>query len=225
MDFDGSNCDRFIAEVGWCIVKMKIPISTAVAIAVGLIVLLGYFLPIDILIGMRLALLDWAIIIASFALLVGVVNLIYVHWKKTTAAQTNSVYSVVLLFSLAVTIIVVGWFGPSHDISKWIFNYVQVPIEASLMALLAVILVYASARLLRRRLNAFSIIFIVTVLIVLFTATPLMGIELPFLNEFRTWVVRVPAVAGTRGILIGVALGIIATGLRILIGSDRPYRG
>lgn len=225
MDFDGSNCDRFIAEVGWCIVKMKIPISTAVAIAVGLIVLLGYFLPIDILIGMRLALLDWAIIIASFALLVGVVNLIYVHWKKTTAAQTNSVYSVVLLFSLAVTIIVVGWFGPSHDISKWIFNYVQVPIEASLMALLAVILAYASARLLRRRLNAFSIIFTVTVLIVLIATTPLMGIELPFLNELRTWVVRVPAVAGTRGIIIGVALGIIATSLRILIGSDRPYRG
>jgi len=204
---------------------MKIPISTAVAIAVGLIVLLGYFLPIDILIGMRLALLDWAIIIASFALLVGVVNLIYVHWKKTTAAQTNSVYSVVLLFSLAVTIIVVGWFGPSHDISKWIFNYVQVPIEASLMALLAVILAYASARLLRRRLNAFSIIFTVTVLIVLIATTPLMGIELPFLNELRTWVVRVPAVAGTRGIIIGVALGIIATSLRILIGSDRPYRG
>jgi hypothetical protein len=225
MDFDGSNCDRCIAEVDWCIVKLKIPISTAVAIAVGLIVLLGYFLPIDILIGLRLALLDWAIIIASFALLVGVINLIYVHWKKTTAAQTNSVYSVVLLFSLAVTIIVVGWFGPSHDISKWIFNYVQVPIEASLMALLAVILAYASARLLRRRLNAFSIIFTVTVLIVLITATPLMGIELPFLSEFRSWVVRVPAVAGTRGILIGVALGIIATGLRILIGSDRPYRG
>ena len=93
------------------------------------------------------------------------------------------------------------------------------------MALLAVILAYASARLLRRRLNPVSIIFVVTVLVVLIAATPIMGIDLPGLSEFRDWVVQVPSVAGTRGILLGVALGIIATGLRILIGSDRPYRG
>jgi hypothetical protein len=28
-----------------------------------------------------------------------------------------------------------------------------------------------------------------------------------------------------RGLLIGVALGTITTGLRILIGADRPYGG
>jgi hypothetical protein len=31
--------------------------------------------------------------------------------------------------------------------------------------------------------------------------------------------------AGARGILLGVALGTVATGLRILIGADRPYGG
>jgi hypothetical protein len=206
-------------------VKIKIPFSTAAAIAVGLVVLLGYFLSNDILVSLRVAFLEWAIIIAAFALLVGVVNLAYVHWRKTAAAQTNSVYSFVLLISLGLTILVVGWFGPSHEFSQWIFNYVQVPLETSLMALLAVILAYASARLLRRRLNLVSIIFVVTVLIVLIAATPIMGIDLPGLSEFRDWVVQVPSVAGTRGILLGVALGIIATGLRILMGSDRPYRG
>jgi hypothetical protein len=33
------------------------------------------------------------------------------------------------------------------------------------------------------------------------------------------------ASGGARGILIGVALGTIATGLRILMGVDRPYGG
>ena len=205
--------------------KLKIPFSTAIAIGVGIVVLLGYFLPNDTLAGLRVALLEWAIIIAAFALLVGVVNLVYVHWRKTAAAQTNSVYSLVLLISLGLTIVVVGWFGPAHEYSLWIFNYVQVPIETSLMALLAVILAYASARLLRRRLNSVSVIFVVTVLIILVTATPIMGIDIPGLSEFRNWVVNVPSVAGTRGVLLGVALGIIATGLRILIGSDRPYQG
>ena len=205
--------------------KLKIPFSTAIAIGVGIVVLLGYFLPNDTLAGLRVALLEWAIIIAAFALLVGVVNLVYVHWRKTAAAQTNSVYSLVLLISLGLTIVVVGWFGPAHEYSLWIFNYVQVPIETSLMALLAVILAYASARLLRRRLNSVSVIFVVTVLIILVTATPIMGIDIPGLSEFRNWVVNVPSVAGTRGVLLGVALGIIATGLRILIGSDLPYQG
>ena len=204
---------------------LKIPISTAVAIAVGLVVLLGYFLSNNILVSLRVAFLEWAVIITAIALLVGVVNLGYVHWRKTTTAQTNSVYSIVLLVSLVITILVVGWFGPAHEFSQWIFNYVQVPVETSLMALLAVILAYASARLLLRRLNTVSIIFVVTVLLVLIAATPVMGIDLPGLSEFRDWVVQVPAVAGTRGILMGVALGIIATGLRILMGSDRPYRG
>lgn len=205
--------------------KLKIPFSTAIAIAVGLVVLLGYFLPFDTLVGLRVALLDWAIIIAAFALFVGVVNLVYVHWRKTSAVQANSVYSIVLLISLGLTIVIVGWFGPAHKFSQWIFNYVQIPIETSLMALLAVILAYASARLLRRRLNTVSVIFVVTVLVILASATPIMGINIPGLSEFRDWVVQVPSVAGTRGILLGVALGIIATGLRILMGSDRPYRG
>jgi hypothetical protein len=29
--------------------------------------------------------------------------------------------------------------------------------------------------------------------------------------------------AGARGILLGVALGTVATGLRVLLGIDRPY--
>ncbi len=31
--------------------------------------------------------------------------------------------------------------------------------------------------------------------------------------------------AGARGILLGVALGSVTTGLRILMGVDRPYGG
>jgi hypothetical protein len=44
--------------------------------------------------------------------------------------------------------------------------------------------------------------------------------DFPLVKE---WVLRVPVLAGARGILLGVALGIIATGLRVLLGADRPY--
>ena len=121
--------------------------------------------------------------------------------------------------------VAVAIFRPTGSWSMWIFNYIQVPIESSLMALLAVILAYASARMLSRRLNLFSIVFIVTALIVLLGTASLPFLDLPVLSEFRGWIERIPAVAGSRGILLGVALGTIATGLRVLMGADRPYGG
>jgi hypothetical protein len=45
------------------------------------------------------------------------------------------------------------------------------------------------------------------------------------LAELRSWIARVPAAAGARGLILGVALGIVATGLRVLAGVDRPYEG
>ncbi len=41
--------------------------------------------------------------------------------------------------------------------------------------------------------------------------------------DLRAWVLEVPGTAGARGILLGVALGAIATAFRILLGMDRPY--
>jgi hypothetical protein len=35
--------------------------------------------------------------------------------------------------------------------------------------------------------------------------------------------VQVPTVAGARGIILGIALGAAATGLRVLLGFDQPY--
>ena len=39
----------------------------------------------------------------------------------------------------------------------------------------------------------------------------------------RRWVTQVFAAGGARGIVLGVALGAVTTGLRVLLASDRPY--
>jgi hypothetical protein len=93
------------------------------------------------------------------------------------------------------------------------------------MAVLAISLTYAAARLLSRRLNLFSMVFVGVVLLLLIGAAPQIAAQAPLLAEIRNWILRVPALAGARGILLGVALGTIATGIRILTGSDRPYGG
>jgi hypothetical protein len=207
-------------------VKRILPITNAViAIIAGIFVLLGYFFP-SIFGGIQSVFIGWAIILAAFALLLGIFNLALVHWKKANAKDPGRAYSLVLLVSLFATIVLVSISGPTGGLSLWLFNTFQVPVEVSLLAILAIILIYSVARLLARRPQWNTILFLLTVLLVLLGTVPLLFIgEIAPLAAVRDWLSQVPAIAGARGLLLGVALGTVATGLRILLGVDRPYGG
>jgi len=207
-------------------VKKIFPIINAViAIVAGVLVLFGYFFP-TIFSGIQSTLISWAIILAGIAVLLGIFNLARVHLKKASSKTPGSIYSAVLLLSLILTILLVGISGPTGRLSLWLFNTFQVPVEISLLAVLAVILVFAGARVLSRRPRWNTILFLATVLLVFLGSVPLFIIgDVAPLVAIKGWLVQVPGIAGARGILLGVALGTVATGLRILIGADRPYGG
>lgn len=204
---------------------MKLRLSVAVAMAFGLITLPGYFIFQPEIVSLRLLFSDWAAILAAVALILGLANLIMVHWQKVVGQGRNWLYSIVLILALIITFALVLWQGPAGAGSRWILNYIQTPVESSLAALLSVILLTAGFRLLRNsgRPRVLSLIFIVVAILVLLGSGPLPGERTAFLEQFRAWLAQVPAVAGARGILLGVVLGIIATGLRVLMGADRPY--
>jgi hypothetical protein len=205
-------------------------VSTSIAIASGVLVLAGYFFAqradgqASMLANIRMTLLNWAIILAGFAIFIGIFSLGQVHFKKIQKKQKGSVYSLLLIISLVVTFLF-GLVKP--DQAQKIFTTVQLPVEASLMALLTITLIYASIRLLRRRPSLVSIIFLLTALVILLGTVPLPFLgELPGLNKVvRPFIAQVLAGAGARGILLGMALGTLTTGLRILFGADRPYGG
>ena len=93
--------------------SLKVSISAVVAIAFGLIVLLGYFIDVPILTTLREIFLHYAAILAAIALMVGVVNLFSVHWRKVTNGHQGAVYSTILLIAFVATLLVVGYFGPT----------------------------------------------------------------------------------------------------------------
>lgn len=203
----------------------KAPFSTAVAIAVGLIVLLGYLVNFGLLASLREVFVRWAVLLAAVALFAGLINLAGVHLNKVNTRQSGSFNSFVLLFMMITTLLVAGIMGPTNRWAMWIYQYVQVPIESSLMAILAVILVFAGTRVLRQRVSLFSLVFLGVAFLVLLGTASNPWLSLPVLADIRSWIMQVPAAAGARGILLGVALGSIATGLRVLLGADRPYEG
>ncbi len=201
-------------------------INTVIAISAGVIVLLGYFIDLPTVSGFRFILLQWAVILAGVALLVGVWNLFSVHIQKIHEHRPGSMGSVVLLFFLLLTAIVS--IAPDlQPLQSVMLNGIMIPSEISLIAVLSVTLIYASVRLLRLRGDLTAILFLATALIILLGTGPFPGIgQLPVISDWlRPFISHALATGGARGILIGVALGTLTTGLRILFGVDRPYGG
>ena len=108
----------------------------------GLFILLGYFFPTESLLALRRLLLEWAIILAAVAMFVGGINLLIVHLEKLRTKQKNSLYSLLLVFTLVVTLLI-GLIppGPSGPFMGFMLDAVIVPAETTLLALLAVTLI------------------------------------------------------------------------------------
>lgn len=209
--------------------KRIFPVFNAViAIAAGVIVLAGYFLNIFMLAEFRIVILQVAALLAGVAVLIGVGNLISVHLQKIRQQKPGAIYSLVLLFFFLMTVAVVlvansvPIFLPFEKI---LLNGIMVPTEISLMAILAVTLLYASVRMLRWKIDVKTILFLVTALLVLVTTGPWPIPSIDLLLRTFNVIIQVVAAGGARGILLGVALGTLTTGLRILFGADRPYGG
>lgn len=215
------------------IIRVGRIIATVVAIVVGLFVLADLFVSQwnreifgisglkQTINGVGFFLISWAAIVIAFALLLGFANVISVHWNRIRTQKPGSIYSVVLLLSLIGTL-VVGYSGPASKNGQLIFEFILKPLEATFFALLAFFIATAAFRAFRVR-NLETFFFVLFALIVLLGQVPVsiyLWAEFPVIKD---WILNVPTLAGTRGILLGVALGTIATGLRVLIGADRPY--
>ena len=196
-----------------------------IAITAGILVLLGYFFPIVAPIQMYL--LNWAIILAGAATLVGVFNLITVHTDKIRRREKGSAYSALLVSGLVASLLFGIALRPEHELMRAIMSGIIFPAEAMLMGLLTISLLYAAIRLLRRRTDVMGIAFLITAtILILGSATlPFPFGNIPVLDFVSRWMIQVLALGGARGILIGVALGALTTGLRVLFGTDRPYGG
>ncbi|MCK5317459.1 MAG: hypothetical protein KAJ55_06065 [Anaerolineales bacterium] len=208
----------------------------AMAVGTGIIVLLGYFVQLDPIpadgllrniFELRLLIMGWAVLLAAVSLGIGLFNLFLVHWTKVSEQGTGWKYSALLIITFMVTLILGLAFGPDSRVVQFLFNSIQLPVETSLIALLAITLSLAGFRLVAQRRDLISLVFVGTALLVLIGSGPgILSTENLFFGFFaglRNWLVQVVASGGARGILLGVALGSIVTGLRVLLAVDRPY--
>lgn len=168
----------------------------------------------------------WVSVIIGFALILGLINVLNVHFKRVAAGGQPVVYSIVLLIS-AFGVIGAGIYGEvsqsgggSTAITDWIFRYVYQPLTITIFSLLAFLLISAAIRTLRIK-TVESTLLLLGALIVLLGQVQI----LPFnsLTTLSQWFQTYPVLGAIRGVLIGAALGAIATSLRYLLGVDNDY--
>jgi hypothetical protein len=194
-------------------------LPTAIAIGVGLVVLLDFFFTLPLLDVTGIAFRDWTIILTAFAVLLGLINLTFVHVSRVVRrSEPSAGYSAIVLVTAGIVLLIGFLFGLSSAPMAWVFDNLYVPLQGAFFALVAFFLATAAYRALRAR-SIETTLMLIAALIVFVGQAPLLGA----LTELKEWVLNVPATAGVRGILLGVALGTIATGLRLIAGMDRPY--
>ena len=206
--------------------KKVLTITTIlIAAATGLAVLAGYFFQTWLAPVLGL-LIHWGILLVGLAGLIGIGYLLKMHFNRITLSQKGRFSSAVVISAFLFTL-AAGFIVPQGEVffRDWVLN-IQIPVEASLLAILAVTLLYSSLYLIRTRgWTPMSVGFLASALASLILNLGL--IRFPPGSVGETWLqfIRWLPLGGLRGILIGMALGGLIVGLRVLLAMDRPYNG
>lgn len=231
---------------------MRREIPMILAFAVGLLLILDFFVPALQPISEMAQ--NWFLAVIAFALLIGLFSLVRTNYFKIRLKQPDWGYSIVLLSGLAVMSFL-GFFGhlinpvieyiqtgtftlPEgiNGISEstpfmWTFNNVMFPMSATMFSLLAFFVASASYRAFRAR-NFEATLLLVAAVIVMLGQVPIGTVWLPWwlpdflrFDTWKDWIMDIGNTAGQRAIMIGAALGVVSTSLRILLGIERSYLG
>jgi len=179
---------------------------------------------------------DFLRLLSAFAIILGLVSLLRVHQDKIKRKRENWQYSYVLIASFVASG-VIGLLGgiegelffPTRiagfhfDIQTLYLNII-VPLGSTMFALLAFFMASASYRAFRAR-SVESSLLLSAAFIIMIGVLPLADKISTHLPSFAQWIMDIPNVAAKRGITFGIALGGIATSLKIILGIERSWLG
>ena len=204
---------------------MRREVPIIVTFVSGILFLLDYFIKIpyvsENVVG---KFLDWAIIIAAFALVLGAANLLRIHIQKIIKRKKEWWNSVVLLVAMLVMAIVPIIWTQQNAVYTFLFQHVFENLNGTMFALLAFYIASAAYRAFRVRTKEAALL-LVSAVIVMLGATPIGAKIWGGFPEYSQWLQTIFTTAGMRGIMIGASLGAMITALRIIFGIDRSYFG
>ncbi len=169
---------------------------------------------------------QWLLIISGIGLILGIVSLCHVHYRKIVTRQAGWGYSLVMYASMIVTVLV-GLLAGGRETGTalgWIYNNVLVSLQATMFSILAFFVASAAYRAFRARTKEATVLLVAAAL-VMFGRVPLGEYLVAGVGKLSDWILSVLNAAARRAILIGISLGAIATSIKIIFGIERAYLG
>ncbi len=114
--------------------------------------------------------------------------------------------------------------GRDGRVFVWIYDHVFSPANATLFALLAFFVASAAFRAFRAR-NVEAGLLLGAAIFMMLGRAPLGRAISDVFPDLAQWLLDVPSNGGRRAIMMGAAIGAIATGLRVILGLERSHLG
>lgn len=203
---------------------MRRTIPLVIGAFVGSLMVLEYFLRVPVLTQMAESIRTWVVIVATFALGLGAVNLFIVHKRSIDRRSPNWINSIVLIAAMLITVVLGIARGTGDPAYQFIFNAILTACGTAMFALLAFFIASASSRSFRIR-NWDAGLLLCAATLVMLGKVPIGEAISNFFPAANQWIMDVPNVAGQRGIMICSGLGFIAVCFRIIAGYTRDHLG
>jgi hypothetical protein len=210
--------------------KREVPLF--ITAVIGLFMILSFFVPHHFVSVPADFLQACAIVLVACGYVLGGANVLKVNVVGVIRQHPGWPYQALLAVSLIATLVIgllegPGFLDPGMR-SRWLYDRVYMPMSATMFALLAFFIASAAFRAFRIRTLEAGLLA-AAALIVMIGRVPLTNALMQWAPEWmrlqnvQEWVMDVPQNASKRAILIGAALGVMATGLRVILGIERSY--
>lgn len=205
---------------------MRTTVPLVITFLMGTLFVLEFFVPYAAVKDWTAMLQEWVTVVAASAFVLGGVNVLQVNIPKIRRREPDWGYKVVLVGSAAAMMVAGFWAGGEQTGAyKWLFDNFYAPSNATMFALLSFFIASAAFRAFRAR-NLEASLMLAAAIVVMLGVIPL-GEKIPLVDftTIKDWMLDYGNNAGRRAILIGAALGAIATGLRVILGLERSHLG
>jgi len=223
---------------------MRREIPLIITTVAGLVFAVSYFIPhwpfgeAESIFG------DWISIVQAFAIWLGVLSLVKVSLEKVSRQPHERPYALVTIITLVGTIVAGLWAGIAglgqtpmvsfRDTAafSWIYEYLYTSLTSTMFSILAFFVASAAYRAFRAR-NFEATLLLIAGFFVMGGRVPLFdlalgsvtGVDTSIFSDFADWIMNYPNSAGQRAIMIGIALGIMSSSLRVILGIERSHIG
>jgi len=212
---------------------MKKTLPLVLAFVFGVIYVIQYYVPGYASTWLANKTAEWGIVLGFFIYPLAIYSFLYYHLIKIVRKAPKWQYSIITIVAMAGMIFAgfyVNWatnaksLGDPDYIFQRLYDYLLVPLEATMFSLLAFYIASAAARAFRAR-NVEATLLLITAVVIMLSRVTIGQAMLAQLPAIGDWILDWPNTAARRAILIGIGLGGAATALKILLGIERSYLG